>query len=299
MRRSQAVFNRHFQVWPEGLPHHLTLPQTSLQTNLEVSARRYPDHDAIIYYDSRLTYGRLHSEVEALAGYLRSLGVERGERVLMDMQNAPQFVIGHYAILRADAVAVPINPMNRTAELRHYVNDTGARVMLCAQEVYPFVEPLLDEGAVSRVIVAAYGDYITETTDLPLPEEVSAPRWDIPPRRRHAVDGCAGVGRHCPGVGRHPGRPGGVRLQLGHHRRAQGLRAHPPLGDGAQRRGKLLDPLHAGRREPGDPAVLPRHRDADRYERLHIRRLHHGYHDPLGPPHGRRVDPALPGYGVA
>ncbi|MBA1148419.1 long-chain fatty acid--CoA ligase [Ectothiorhodospiraceae bacterium WFHF3C12] len=173
------MFTRHYQVWPEGLPHHLTLPSTSLQTNLQVSALRYPDHDAIVYYDSRLSFARLDAEVRALAGYLHALGVRRGDRVLLDMQNAPQFVIAYYAVLSANAVVVPINPMNRTAELRHYIDDTGARVMLCGQEVYPFVEPLVDDGALDHVVVAAYSDYLAGETDLALPEEVVAQRQPI------------------------------------------------------------------------------------------------------------------------
>lgn len=173
------MFTRHYQVWPEGLPHSLTLPRTSLQANLQVSALRYPDHDAIIYYDSRMTYAQLDAEVRALAGHLKALGVGHGDRVLLDMQNAPQFVIAYYAVLTANAVVVPINPMNRTAELRHYVEDTDARVMLCGQEVYPFVAPLLDDGALGHVVVAAYSDYLTRETDLPLPEEVAAPRQVI------------------------------------------------------------------------------------------------------------------------
>ena len=173
------MFDRHYQVWPEGLPHHLTIPETNLCTNLEVSARRYPNHDAIIFYDTRITYRQLDEEVEALAGYLRHLGVGRGDRVLLDMQNAPQFVIAYYAVLRAEAVVIPINPMNRTAELRHYVQDTGANVAVCGQELYAFMEPLLDDSGLRHVVVAAYGDYVREPTDLTLPDAVAAPRQHI------------------------------------------------------------------------------------------------------------------------
>ena len=52
------------------------------------------------------------------------------------MQNSPQFMIAYYAILRADAMVVPVNPMNLTEELRHYVDDSGATVAIAAQEVF-------------------------------------------------------------------------------------------------------------------------------------------------------------------
>ncbi|MGB1764582.1 long-chain fatty acid--CoA ligase [Alloalcanivorax xenomutans] len=169
------MFDRHFAVWPENLPHHLTIPETSLCTNLDVSALRYPEKPAIIYYDHTITYRELKRQVDALAGYLQTLGVDKGDRVLLYMQNAPQFIIGYYAILRANAIVVPINPMNRTAELEHYLEDTQATVTLAAQEVFANIAPLIGTRQLRHVIVASYSDYIDPQTDLDLPAEVRAP----------------------------------------------------------------------------------------------------------------------------
>ncbi len=97
----------HYAHWPQGLPHHLIAPEASVYTNLQVSALRFPDKAAIIFYDSIITYRQLHEEVLALAGYLQEVcGVQRGDRVLLNMQNCPQFIIGFYAILRADAMGL-------------------------------------------------------------------------------------------------------------------------------------------------------------------------------------------------
>ncbi len=171
-----SLFTRHYAVWPPGLPKTLSVPRTSLYFNLLVSAKRYPDKAAIHYYGGDLSYARLDAEVCALAAYLQQrCGVKKGDRVLLYMQNSPQFVIGYYAILRADAVVVPVNPMNRTEELRHYVEDSGATVAICGQEVWPQVEPLMSEG-LAHCVVGAYSDYIDPATDLPLPEFVRAPR---------------------------------------------------------------------------------------------------------------------------
>ena len=169
------MFDRHHAVWPENMPRHLSLPQTSLYTNLEVSALRYPQRDAINYYDSPITFAQLKQQVDALAGYLQALGVEKGDRVLLFMQNAPQFIIGYYAILRANAIVVPVNPMNRAAELEHYLEDTEAAVAICGQELLPAIAPVVGKVNLKHVIVAAYNDYITRDTDLPLPPEVQAP----------------------------------------------------------------------------------------------------------------------------
>jgi fatty-acyl-CoA synthase len=170
------MFTRHFAHWPPGVPKSLPVPRTSLYYNLEVSARRYPDKCAIHYYGTTITYAELLRSAEALAGYLqRACGVRKGDRVLLYTQNSPQFVIGYYAILRADAVVVPVNPMNKRDELAHYIADADARTVICTQEIYAEVEPHLGKG-LAHCVLGAYSDYLREETDLNVPDFVRAPR---------------------------------------------------------------------------------------------------------------------------
>ncbi|TYT27329.1 long-chain fatty acid--CoA ligase [Luteimonas viscosa] len=165
--------------WPPGLPRHLGLPQTSLYENLAISARRYPSRPATLYYGGELTYAQLDAQALALAGFLQQrCGVARGDRVALFMQNCPQFVVALYAILRADAVVVPVNSMNRLEEVRHIVRDSGARTALVAQELAPELLPLKGD-LLEHVVVATYSDYIDLGTDLPLPDVVSLPREPI------------------------------------------------------------------------------------------------------------------------
>jgi fatty-acyl-CoA synthase len=172
-----SFFDRHFAHWPPGVPKSLSIPRTSLYYNLEVSARRYPDKAAIIYYGTVITYAAMEREVAALAGFLQQrCGVRRGDRVLLYAQNSPQFILGYYAILRADGVVVPVNPMNRSDELAHYIGDSDARVAIAAQELYREIEPHLGQGRVERCVLAAYSDFLAAEAELRLPEVVSAPR---------------------------------------------------------------------------------------------------------------------------
>jgi fatty-acyl-CoA synthase len=117
------------------LPHRLEVPQTTLWFNLEVSARRYPHKAAYVFLGRKLTFAELHQQALALAGWLQAQGVQRGDRVLLFMQNCPQFVVAFYAVQRADAVVVPVNPMNRVDEFGHYITDPGARVALTTADL--------------------------------------------------------------------------------------------------------------------------------------------------------------------
>ena len=175
---------RHFAHWPPGLPRDLPIPETSLWFNLEVSATRYPGKSAIVFYGRELSYRDLAREAEALAGFFeKRLGVKHGDRVLIDVQNSPHFVIAYYAAMRLGAVAVPVNPMNLTEELMHFVGDSGARVAVAGQELLERFEPLVGAGRLEQVVVAAYSEYAAPQFDLAMPDAVrEAPRATLPDR---------------------------------------------------------------------------------------------------------------------
>ena len=125
----------HHRFWPARLPHAISTPNTSLWDNLDTSARRFPNKTALIFLGTPLSYADLKAQVDTLAAHLQSLGVQKGDRVVLNMQNCPQLVIAHFAILRANAVVVPVNPMNRAEELKHYITDPDARVALTTADL--------------------------------------------------------------------------------------------------------------------------------------------------------------------
>ncbi|ANB76058.1 long-chain fatty acid--CoA ligase [Paraburkholderia phytofirmans] len=166
--------------WPAHLQGPLTIPATNLFHNAEVSAARFPDKPFLVFYDTPITFAEFKDEAECIAGYLQhECGVQAGDRVLLYMQNSPQWVLAYYGILRANAVVVPVNAMNTTEELRHYVEDSGARTIFVAQDLYRNIEPLLsnEEGeGLRHAIVATYSDYLRIPPSLSPPEFVTAAR---------------------------------------------------------------------------------------------------------------------------
>ena len=125
----------HHAFWPKRLPYQLTAPQTSLWMNLQISALRFPQKEALVFMGRTWTYEQLLRDTETIASALRQMGVQKGDRVVLDMQNCPQLVITHFAILRLDAVVVPVNPMNRTEELKHYILDPDAKVAVTTADL--------------------------------------------------------------------------------------------------------------------------------------------------------------------
>jgi fatty-acyl-CoA synthase len=159
-------------IWPKGQSMNIAIPETNLFYNLEVSAKRFPHKVCLSCYGSSLSYDKVLQEVLALAGYLQAdCKVKHGDRVLLDIQNSMQFIIAYYAILRANAVVVPVNPMNLTSELEHYIDDANISTVIAGQELIAQLEPLTGAAKkVKHLIVATYSDYLLRPTDLAMPE---------------------------------------------------------------------------------------------------------------------------------
>jgi len=140
----------HFWHWPPGLPRSLRAPEITLTQAFEASARKHPDKVAAVFEDVSLTYSELKARTERLAAHLQhACGVKPGDRVLLDMQNGIDFVVACLAILRADAVVVPVSPMNVAAELAHYLKDSDAKVAIAEDDLAKRFEGL----AVDHVVI--------------------------------------------------------------------------------------------------------------------------------------------------
>ncbi len=152
----------HWPHWPRRVPRQLTAPETSLSFNLEVSAARYPHKAAYRFFGRELSYGTLRAQAEALAGWLQQNGVQKGDRVAIFLQNCPQYAVALYGVLRANAVVVPVNPMNRAEEFTHYIVDPGTKVVICSADLCGIVEAANDAlpaaQRVPHVIVTRYAD---------------------------------------------------------------------------------------------------------------------------------------------
>ena len=145
------------------------VPETSLWFNLEVSAARYPNKAAYVFFGRPISYGELKRQAEALAGWLQAHGVVQGDRVALFMQNCPQFVVAFYAVQRANAVVVPVNPMNRADEFGHYITDPQTKVVLTTADLAGIVAEangrLPAEQQVKHVVATRLNDAMPDVLD--------------------------------------------------------------------------------------------------------------------------------------
>src|SRR5262249_9643259 len=132
-----------------------------------------------------------HDQAIALAGWLQAHGVARGDRVIVFMQNCPQYAVAVQGILRADAVVVPVNPMNKADEFGHYISDSGARIAITTADLAGLVAQadaqLPAAQGLRELLVTHFTDAMPDVIDRA--EEPNAPilQWlraqpELPPR---------------------------------------------------------------------------------------------------------------------
>jgi len=109
-----------------------------------LAAAESPDKLAIVEASGRsVTWSQLADDVARVATGLGSLGVVGGLRVVLALGNSIEMVAGYLGVLRAQAVAVPVNPGSTPAELTRFLAESGARLVICDPESAPAVRTAL------------------------------------------------------------------------------------------------------------------------------------------------------------
>lgn len=99
---------------------------------LENSARRYPEKIALVCKSERFTYRQIEEEANRLANALIGVGVKRGDRVVILLPNSVEAVISIFAILKAGAVFVVINPTTKADKLNYILNNCRASAFIAS-----------------------------------------------------------------------------------------------------------------------------------------------------------------------
>src|SRR5260370_24404397 len=102
----------------------------SLGVMLRESAKRDPDHAAIILDSFKFTYGQLDVLSNQVASSLKAAGLKKGDRVGLMLPNVPQFPMAYFGILKAGGVVVPMNVLLKAPEISFYMGDSGAKYMI-------------------------------------------------------------------------------------------------------------------------------------------------------------------------
>jgi long-chain acyl-CoA synthetase len=154
--------------YPAQVPPDLKVGSQTAREDFRYSATRRPDAPAVLYFDHMISYGEIEHLSKNLAAALSDIGLGKGDRIIVNLQNVPQFLIAVYAAWKLGAIAVPLNPMYKESELAYFCRDSGARVFLTHDDIAAEVDlSFLKETAVRKVITTSPLDLWPADRDLP------------------------------------------------------------------------------------------------------------------------------------
>lgn len=165
-----------YKSWPDGVPKKVEYPNKTLPELIEELGDKFPRKDALIFYGYRITYSSLVRMIKSFASSLIKLGVKKGDRVCLFMENCPQYIISIFAVWRIGAVAVTANPMFKEDELLHELTDSGAETIILLDMLYPVLERIREKTCLKNVIVTGYQDFLPAIPSLPLHPSLEVPR---------------------------------------------------------------------------------------------------------------------------
>jgi long-chain acyl-CoA synthetase len=148
-----------------GVPATIDYPKVTLHQLLEETANRFPNQTAIIFPGAlgdayRLSYKQLEQQANRLSNALMSLGVKKGDRIVLLLPNCPQFVISYYAVLKAGGVVVATNPLYSPREMEHQFKDCGAETIIVLSLFYRTVAELKERTKLKNVVVTNIKEYL-------------------------------------------------------------------------------------------------------------------------------------------
>jgi acyl-CoA synthetase (AMP-forming)/AMP-acid ligase II len=128
-----------------------------LQHLLRESAERYPHKEAIIFGDERATYAELETRSSALARGLFRSGVERGDRVGIHLNRSIDSITAAFAVLKAGATYVPIDPFCPPSRLDYMVQKCGIRSLLVSSDKLANIGQALSGGSLLEKVLVMSG----------------------------------------------------------------------------------------------------------------------------------------------
>ena len=166
-------------LYAPGQSAVLDPPHSTMLEAFGASVRTSSGSPLLRYFDRVLRVGWLNDAADALACALAERGFCPGDRLALYTQNNPSFVIGLIAAWKAGGCAVPVNPMNKERELAHILTDSGAKALLCLDDLYvSVVDGMLNDQRVAQldvVITASAGDFQTRNDQRVLSHVDSQP----------------------------------------------------------------------------------------------------------------------------
>lgn len=149
-------WHRHYDY---SVPTIVRYPRILIQDMLGIPANAYPDKVGLEFCGTQITFWELRKQVIRMANALGKLGVQKGERIEIQLPPSPQYIIAYYAVLLQGAIVVNLNPRYTAEDLKVIAETTGLSTLFTSDLTLSAVRTLCRTANISRVIVTRIDDY--------------------------------------------------------------------------------------------------------------------------------------------
>ncbi len=131
------------KIWlksfPPGVPASVEVSMKSVGEAFDEATEKWNNKTAIIFYGSKISYRDLREKVDRFATALSVLGVKKGDVIAFLLLNSPEYVVAFYGSAKIGAIITPISPVYVSSEIKHQLEDSGAKHLVCQDILYEAV----------------------------------------------------------------------------------------------------------------------------------------------------------------
>jgi len=154
----EPIWLKHY---PADVPRDVNVSlYPSLVDLLDTSFKKNAAKPAYLMMGKSVSFAQVDEASRALAAYLQSLGLEKGDRVALMMPNLFQYPVAVAAVLRAGYVVVNVNPLYTPRELEHQLKDSGAKAIVIIENFASVLQQVVQSVPTKHIILASMGDML-------------------------------------------------------------------------------------------------------------------------------------------
>lgn len=149
------------KFYPEGIPNEIN-PDAypSLLELMDEGFKKFAGNAAYSCMGKEITFGQLDKYSRDFAAYLQSTGLQKGDRLVIQMPNCLQYPVAMFGALRAGLIIVNTNPLYTPREMEHQFRDAGAKAIVIVANFASNLEKVIDKTSIKHVFVTQLGDML-------------------------------------------------------------------------------------------------------------------------------------------
>lgn len=157
---NKSVYEKRpwLKFYLKEVPADVKIPEKSAVDTFDEATNKWKDRTALVFYGRKISYRELRDHVDRFATAMQDLGVKRGDRVALLLLNSPQFIIAYFGAMKAGAILTAISPVYVSPEIKHQIEDSGARIIICQDILYENVER--SGVKLDKIILTSIGEYL-------------------------------------------------------------------------------------------------------------------------------------------